>query len=114
MRNSVELKIKISDEIIIADKYIILILSEGRENYSNIGHLFQRKVFLTSLLSRINPSYENKKTVSKLKEKLAHIIRLDKIIMDALNGRKEETGDKIAMLKKISAAAKAYGVNNLL
>ncbi len=117
-----ELKIKIADNIIILNKYIMLILSEKRENPVNLKYLFERKVFLTKLFSKsdrpcgsakITDSAGNEeiKYKSKLSDKLSNIAESDKNIINILNVMKEDVGDKIVMLKKISSAVKAYKSN---
>ncbi len=107
------LKFKIAGEILIINRYILLILLEKRENPINIKHIFDRKVFLTSLFSKtLKPEYiENKENgiEADFKEKLEYILESDKTIVNILKERKEITADKIDGLKKISAAIKAYG-----
>ena len=110
----IELKFKIAGKILIINKYILLILLEKRENPVNIGHIFDRKVFLTSLFSKVKLVY--KKTdcdefAAKFKEKLLSISESDKIIMNILIERKEDTADEISALRKLSAAIKAYSSN---
>ncbi|MHB1697358.1 MAG: hypothetical protein ACYCSQ_04565 [bacterium] len=112
--NYIGLKFKIADKILIINKYILLIFSERRENAANIGHIFDRKVFLTGLLLKIEPAFTAKdaELLSMLKKKLSSIAELDRIIMNILAERKEDAAGKISTLKKISAAVKAYGLNN--
>lgn len=111
--NYLELKFKIADKILIINKYILLILFERRESAVNLGHIFDRKVFLTNLLLKIEPAFVGKdaELVSLLKKKLSSIAESDKIIMNILAERKESAADKISTLKKISVAVKAYGLN---
>jgi hypothetical protein len=112
--NHIGLKFKIADKILIINKYILLIFSERRENAANIGHIFDRKVFLTGLLLKIEPVFAGKdaELVPVLKKKLSGIAESDGIIMNILAERKEDAAGKISTLKKISAAVKAYGLNN--
>ncbi|MCL4428310.1 MAG: hypothetical protein M1276_04895 [Deltaproteobacteria bacterium] len=110
MKNNNILKFKIAGEILIINKYILLVLLEKRENPVNIGHIFDRKVFLTSLFSRADATLDEKEFMAELKEKLADISESDKIIINILTERKEDAADKIAELRKISAAVKAYGI----
>ena len=122
------LKLKIADNIIILNNYIILVLSEQRENPINFKKIFERKVFLTKLffksdkrcesinLNKLNKFNELGKTdenfyKNDMQNKLSHIIESDKKIIDMLNGMKENIGEKMAMLNKISSAIKAYKSN---
>lgn len=122
------LKLKIADNIIILNNYIILVLSEQRENPINFKKIFERKVFLTKLffksdkrcesinLNKLNKFNELGKTdenfyKNDMQNKLSHIIESDKKIIDILNGMKENIGEKMAMLNKISSAIKAYKSN---
>ncbi|MHB8231615.1 MAG: hypothetical protein ACYDDB_01765 [bacterium] len=114
MKNHIGLKFKIADKILIINKYILLILLERRENTANIGHIFDRKVFLTGLFSKIEPACTGKdaELIRTLKKKLSDITELDNIIIDILAERKEDTAGKISTLKKIFVAVKAYGIYN--
>ena len=107
MKNHTVLKFKIADKILIINKYILLILLEKRENPLNIGHIFDRKVFLTSLFSKAESG--GAEFAVELKEKLIKILESDKTIINILTERKEDTAGKISMLRNLSAAVKAYG-----
>lgn len=111
--NYIGLKFKIADKILIINKYILLIFLERRENTANIGHIFDRKVFLTALLLKIEPAFTGKDAefVPMLKKKLSSIAESDRVIMNILAERKEDTAGKISTLKKISSAVKAYRLN---
>ena len=109
MKNHTVLKFKIADKILIINKYILLILLEKRENPVNIGHIFDRKVFLTSLFSKAESG--GAEFAVELKEKLIKILESDKTIINILTERKEDTAGKISMLRNLSAAVKAYGVS---
>ena len=109
MKNNTVLKFKIADKILIINKYILLILLEKRENPVNIGHIFDRKVFLTSLFSKAESG--GAEFAVELKEKLIKILESDKTIINILTERKEDTAGKISMLRNLSAAVKAYGVS---
>ena len=117
MKNHTVLKFKIADKILIINKYILLILLEKRENSVNIGHIFDRKVFLTSLFSKAEDrAYKGAEAggaefAAELKEKLIKISESDKTIINILTERKEDTAGKISMLRNLSAAVKAYGVS---
>ncbi len=115
-KNSLDLKIKIADEIIVVNKYILLILHERREKITDIYHVFDKKVFLTALFSKITmgPTEEDvdQALIPLLKQKLSDIMESDGVITSILTERKSEMGKKISMLEKISNAIKAYGVNN--
>jgi hypothetical protein len=117
------LKLKIADNIIILNNYIILILSEKRENPVNFKKIFERKVLLTKLFFKSDKRCKNldssgfkniKEEVfykTDMQNKLSYIMESDKKIIDMLNGMKENAGEKIAMLNKISSAIKAYKSN---
>ena len=109
MKNHTVLKFKIADKILIINKYILLILLEKRENPVNIGRIFDRKVFLTSLFSKAEAG--GAEFAAELKEKLIKILESDKTIINILTERKEDTAGKISMLRNLSAAVKAYGVS---
>ena len=109
MKNNTVLKFKIADKILIINKYLLLILLEKRENPVNIGHIFDRKVFLTSLFSKAESG--GAEFAVELKEKLIKILESDKTIINILTERKEDTAGKISMLRNLSAAVKAYGVS---
>ena len=109
MKSNTVLKFKIADKILIINKYILLILLEKRENPLNIGHIFDRKVFLTSLFSKAESG--GAEFAAELKEKLIKILESDKTIINILTERKEDTAGKISMLRNLSAAVKAYGVS---
>ena len=109
MKNNTVLKFKIADKILIINKYILLILLEKRENPVNIGHIFDRKVFLTSLFSKAESG--GAEFAVELKEKLIKILESDKTIINILTERKEDTAGKISMLRNLSAAVKAYSVS---
>ena len=109
MKNYNVIKFKIADKILIINKYILLILLEKRENPVNIGHIFDRKVFLTSLFSKAEAG--GAEFAAELKEKLIKILESDKTIINILTERKEDTAGKISMLRNLSAAVKAYGVS---
>ena len=123
MKNYTLLKFKIADKILIINKYILLILLEKRENPVNIGHVFDRKVFLTSLFSKAENrtrayAYKDKisetggaELLSRLKDILTDITESDKTIINILTERKENAADKISTLRKLSSAVKAYGAN---
>ncbi len=53
------LKLKIADNIIILNNYIILVLSEQRENPINFKKIFERKVFLTKLFFKSDKRCES-------------------------------------------------------
>ncbi|MGC8554938.1 MAG: hypothetical protein ACP5NA_05570 [Candidatus Acidulodesulfobacterium sp.] len=116
------LKLKIADNIIILNNYIILILSEKRENPINLKKIFERKVLLTKLFFKSDRRCKNFdagrfKSVKEddyklyLQNKLSYIAESDRKIIDMLKGMKENVGEKIAMLNKISFAIKAYKSN---
>jgi hypothetical protein len=110
IKNCKPLKYKIADKIFILNKYIMLILIEKRESPINIAHLFDRKVFLTSLFAKIKPGYEAADTLdlALFKKKLSDIAELDASIINILKERKDYTADKISSVIKLSAAVKAY------
>ncbi len=116
------LKLKIADNIIILNNYIMLILSEKRENPVNLKKIFERKVLLTRLFFKSGKRCKNLdlsrfKNINEdvyktdMQNKLSYIMESDKKIIDMLNGMKENVSEKIAMLNKISAAVKAYKSN---
>ena len=116
------LKLKIADNIIILNNYIMLILSEKRENPVNLKKIFERKVLLTKLFFKSGKRCKNLdlsrfKNINEdvyktdMQNKLSYIMESDKKIIDMLNGMKENVGEKIAMLNKISSAVKAYKSN---
>ena len=109
MKNHTLLEFKIAAQILIINKYILLILLEKRENPVNIGRIFDRKVFLTSLFSKAEAG--GAEFAAELKEKLIKISESDKTIINILTEKKEDTADKISMLRKLSSAVKAYGAN---
>ena len=121
MKNHTLLEFKIAARILNINKYILLILLEKRENPVNIGHIFDRKVFLTSLFSKAESrayAYKDKisetgvaELLSRLKDILTDITESDKTIINILTEKKENTADKISMLRKLSSAVKAYGAN---
>ena len=116
------LKLKIADNIIILNNYIMLILSEKRENPVNLKKIFERKVLLTKLFFKSDIRFENLdlsgfKNINEevykidIQNKLSYIIESDKKIINMLGGMKETVGEKIAVLNKISSAVKAYESN---
>ena len=123
MKNNTLLEFKIAARILNINKYILLILLEKRENPVNIGHVFDRKVFLTSLFSKAENrthayAYKDKisetggaELLSRLKDILTDITESDKTIINILTERKENAADKISTLRKLSSAVKAYGAN---
>jgi hypothetical protein len=121
MKNHTLLEFRIAARILNINKYILLILLEKRENPVNIGHIFDRKVFLTSLFSKAESrayAYKDKisetggaELLSRLKDILTDITESDKTIINILTERKENAADKISMLRKLSSAVKAYGAN---
>ena len=121
MKNNTLLEFKIAARILNINKYILLILLEKRENPVNIRHIFDRKVFLTSLFSKAESrayAYKDKisetggaELLSRLKDILTDITESDKTIINILTERKENAADKISTLRKLSSAVKAYGAN---
>ena len=125
MKNHTLLEFRIAARILNINKYILLILLEKRENPVNIGHVFDRKVFLTSLFSKAENrarayAYKDKdkksetggaELLSRLKDILTDITESDKTIINILTERKENAADKISTLRKLSSAVKAYGAN---
>ena len=123
MKNHTLLEFKIAARILNINKYILLILLEKRENPVNIGNIFDRKVFMTSLFSKAGKrtcayAYKDKisetggaELLSQLKDILMDIMESDKTIINILTEKKEDTADKISMLRKLSSAVKAYGAN---
>jgi len=121
MKNLTLLKFKIASQILNINRYILLILLEKRENPAGIGHIFARKVFLTSLFSKTErraSAYEAQKQetdgaelLSRLKDILTDITESDKTIINILTEEKEYIADKISMLRKLSSAVKAYSSN---
>ena len=116
------LKLKIADNIIILNNYIMLILSEKRENPVNFKKIFERKVLLTKLFLKSDRRCENLdlsgfKNINEdvyktdMQNKLSYIMESDKKIIDMLKDMKENAGEKVAMLNKISSAVKAYESN---
>ncbi len=107
-----KLKLKITESILVVNKYIILILSEKKENPSNLKHLFDRKVFLTNLSSKIKAgSGENgcAELYPELEEKISAILESDELITSLLTERKKNIGDQISALTKIASAIKTHG-----
>lgn len=113
MKNSIDLKIKIANKILIINKYILLTLIEKREKINDISHIFDRKFFLTKIFSKIPIVFDNSKA-SILKKKLVEITELEKTILDIIMAGKIETGEKIKFFQKITAAIKAYKLNNMV
>ncbi|MCL4322256.1 MAG: hypothetical protein M0016_02610 [Deltaproteobacteria bacterium] len=113
MKNSIDLKIRIANKILVINKYILLALLEKREKIGDIARVFDRKLFFTKIFSKI-PAVFNDNKIPILKKKLIEITELEKVILDILMARKEEAGEKIKFFQKITVAIKAYKLNNIV
>ncbi len=115
MKNSIDLKIKIANKILIINKYILLTLLEKREKINDISHIFDRKLFFTKMFLKISVVFDifDDTKIAILKKKLIEITELERIILDILMTRKIETGEKIKFFQKITVAIKAYKFNNI-
>lgn len=111
IKNSIDLKIKIADKILIINRYIMLTLVEKREKITVISHIFDRKLLLTNMFSKIPAAFNDNRTVV-LKNKLVEIKTLEESILDRLMAMKIETGEKIKFFQKITTAIKAYKIND--
>lgn len=107
LEKRVYLKIKIAQKIFIINRYILLILSEGRENIENLSCLLNKNQFYIKLISKIDCSYDNPKT-QYLKKILNEIMAIEKNIIDKLIIRREEVTERIKFLKRTGDALKAY------